>query len=58
MAIQYRLGLFGFLSTEDEYAPGNYGMLDQVRTLLHITQFIMDKLLANDVLIRLRPYNG
>jgi len=33
VVIQYRLGLFGFLSTEDEHAPGNYGMLDQVAAL-------------------------
>ena len=30
MTIQYRLGMFGFMSTEDDEAPGNYGMLDQV----------------------------
>ena len=30
VTIQYRLGMFGFLSTEDASAPGNYGMLDQV----------------------------
>ena len=30
VTIQYRLGMFGFLSTESEDAPGNYGMLDQV----------------------------
>ncbi len=33
VTIQYRLGLFGFLSTEDEHAAGNYGMLDQVGIL-------------------------
>ena len=26
----FRLGMFGFLSTETKDAPGNYGMLDQV----------------------------
>ena len=31
VTIQYRLGMFGFLSTEDPTASGNYGMLDQVR---------------------------
>ena len=30
VTIQYRLGMFGFLSTEDQYAAGNYGMMDQV----------------------------
>ena len=33
VTIQYRLGMFGFLSTESEDAPGNYGMLDQVAAL-------------------------
>lgn len=30
VAGNYRLGRLGFMSTEDEAAPGNYGMLDQV----------------------------
>ena len=34
VTLQYRLGMFGFLSTETSEAPGNYGMLDQVRLLL------------------------
>ena len=33
VVIQYRLGAFGFLTTEDSAAPGNYGMLDQVAAL-------------------------
>jgi len=33
VTIQYRLGLFGFLSTESPEAAGNYGMLDQVAAL-------------------------
>lgn len=31
--VQYRLGPFGFLTTGDSAAPGNYGMLDQVEAL-------------------------
>ncbi|XP_072488351.1 liver carboxylesterase 1-like isoform X1 [Notamacropus eugenii] len=33
VAIQYRLGIFGFFSTGDEHAPGNWGYLDQVAAL-------------------------
>ena len=33
VTVQYRLGMFGFLSTETAEAPGNYGMLDQVAAL-------------------------
>ncbi|XP_005098829.1 cocaine esterase [Aplysia californica] len=33
VTINYRLDLFGFLSTEDDIMPGNYGMLDQVAAL-------------------------
>ena len=29
VVLQYRLNIFGFLSFDDEEAPGNYGMLDQ-----------------------------
>ncbi|GAB6028033.1 Carboxylesterase 5A [Chamberlinius hualienensis] len=33
VTFNYRLGIFGFLNTEDEHAYGNYGMLDQVLAL-------------------------
>ncbi|XP_071500325.1 acetylcholinesterase-like [Diadema antillarum] len=33
VAINYRLGVFAQFSTEDDVAPGNYGMLDQVAAL-------------------------
>jgi len=33
VTIQYRLNAFGFLSTEDETSPGNYGLHDQVAAL-------------------------
>ena len=37
VTINYRLGMFGFMSTEDRASPGNYGMLDQV-TILKLNQ--------------------
>ncbi|XP_037784824.1 esterase FE4-like isoform X2 [Penaeus monodon] len=33
VVLQFRLGTLGFLSTEDEVMPGNYGMKDQVMAL-------------------------
>ena len=33
VTINYRLGILGFLSTEDETIPGNFGMKDQVEAL-------------------------
>ena len=33
VTVQYRLNAFGFMSTEDEVVPGNYGSLDQVEAL-------------------------
>ncbi|XP_005098831.1 acetylcholinesterase [Aplysia californica] len=33
VTINYRLNIFGFLSTEDDTMPGNYGMLDQIAAL-------------------------
>jgi len=43
VSIQYRLGPFGFLTTADKTAPGNYGLHDQLAALKwvqkHIAQF-------------------
>ncbi|KAJ8943543.1 hypothetical protein NQ318_023054 [Aromia moschata] len=33
VTINYRLGIFGFLSTEDDIIPGNYGLRDQTFAL-------------------------
>ncbi|VVC41617.1 Carboxylesterase type B, conserved site,Carboxylesterase, type B,Carboxylesterase type B [Cinara cedri] len=33
VTMNYRLGVFGFLSTEDDVLPGNYGLKDQVAVL-------------------------
>ncbi|XP_068084715.1 esterase FE4 [Anabrus simplex] len=40
VSINYRLGIFGFLSTEDEAAPGNAGLKDQVLALRWVQQNI------------------
>ena len=40
VSIQYRLGTFGFFSTGDSTAPGNYGMLDQVEALRWVQENI------------------
>lgn len=42
VVIQYRLNIFGFLSTEDSNLPGNYGMLDQVEALRWVQKYISD----------------
>ncbi|XP_050691514.1 juvenile hormone esterase-like isoform X1 [Eriocheir sinensis] len=42
VVIQYRLGLFGFLSTEDAEAPGNQGLKDQTLAL----QWVQDNIAA------------
>ena len=38
--VNYRLGVFGFLSTEDHNADGNYGLMDQLMSLLWIKKHI------------------
>uniref|UniRef100_A0A673C1Z9 Carboxylic ester hydrolase n=1 Tax=Sphaeramia orbicularis TaxID=375764 RepID=A0A673C1Z9_9TELE len=40
VAIQYRLGLLGFLSTGDDSISGNFGLLDQVEALRWVQQHI------------------
>ena len=33
VSINYRVGAFGFFSTDDEASPGNYGLMDQILAL-------------------------
>lgn len=40
VTINYRVGPFGFLSTEDDVIPGNFGLKDQVTALKWIRQNI------------------
>ncbi|XP_046994760.1 juvenile hormone esterase-like isoform X1 [Schistocerca americana] len=40
VTINYRLGPLGFLSTEDEAAPGNFGLKDQVAALKWVKENI------------------
>ncbi|XP_030828776.1 cholinesterase 1-like [Strongylocentrotus purpuratus] len=43
VTINYRLGVFGFLSTDDDKATGNYGMLDQVAALSWVKSNIEER---------------
>lgn len=40
VTINYRLGALGFFSTGDKYAPGNYGLKDQVEALKWVKKYI------------------
>uniref|UniRef100_A0AC34PXD2 Carboxylesterase type B domain-containing protein n=2 Tax=Panagrolaimus sp. JU765 TaxID=591449 RepID=A0AC34PXD2_9BILA len=40
--IQYRLGIFGFFSTNDSTTPGNYGIYDQIQALKFVNEIIQD----------------
>ncbi|CAG7825920.1 unnamed protein product, partial [Allacma fusca] len=40
VTFNYRLGIFGFLSSGDENIPGNYGLLDQIFAIKWVQKYI------------------
>ncbi|XP_033229589.1 venom carboxylesterase-6-like [Belonocnema kinseyi] len=40
VTVNYRLGMFGFFSTGDSVAPGNFGMKDQVLAMKWVKKYI------------------
>ncbi|ESN96594.1 hypothetical protein HELRODRAFT_68508 [Helobdella robusta] len=41
VTFNYRLGALGYLTTEDEHAPGNFGMWDQIQALEFVKRNII-----------------
>ncbi|XP_065209357.1 juvenile hormone esterase-like [Planococcus citri] len=42
VTFHYRIGILGFLSTEDEVIPGNYGLKDGIAVLQWVQKYIED----------------
>lgn len=42
VTIQYRVGPFGFVTTGDSVAPGNYGMMDQIEAMKWVQENIVN----------------
>lgn len=40
VTINYRLGVLGWLGTDDEEAPGNYGLRDMIQALRWVKEYI------------------
>lgn len=40
VTVNYRLGVFGYLSTGDSEIPGNFGGLDQIASLQWVKKYI------------------